>query len=103
MTTLIVDSAAVLATAVEITDDALVVDLKDGRTISVPLAWFPRLVHCTQDERQEWMLTGNGQGIFWPRVDEDILVSGLVEGSPSAESPQSFARWLAVRTRTLEP
>lgn len=87
-----------LATNVFVTDDTLTVDLSDGRTISVPLAWYPRLVHGTLDERSEWELIGRGEGIHWPRLDEDISVEGLIAGKASNESQRSFANWLKERT-----
>jgi hypothetical protein len=74
-----------LAAEVNVTDHELVVELVDGRQISVPLAWFPRLLHASSDERNEFELIGDGEGIHWPAVDEDISVRGLVLGYPSAE------------------
>ncbi len=67
-----------LAHAVRITDDTLKVDLDDGRTISVPLSWFPRLLQCTADERNNWRLIGKGEGIHWPDLDEDLSIDGLM-------------------------
>jgi hypothetical protein len=74
-----------LAAEVNVTDHELVVELVDGRQISVPLAWFPRLLHASTDQRSEFELIGDGEGIHWPAVDEDISVRGLVLGYPSAE------------------
>lgn len=82
---------------VEVSDDALTVDLADGRTLSVPLAWFPRLLHGTAHERSHWRLIGRGEGIHWPDLDEDISVENLLAGSPSGESQRSFKRWLERR------
>ena len=79
---------------VSVTDDTLQVELSDGRTMSVPLAWYPRLVHATQEERSNWELIGKGQGIRWPDLDEDLGVEGLIAGRPSRESQRSFKRWL---------
>ncbi|MBI3943026.1 MAG: DUF2442 domain-containing protein [Chloroflexi bacterium] len=79
-------------------EDALIIDLADGRTISVPLAWYPRLLHGTPEERQQWRLIGQGQGIHWPLLDEDISVENLVAGKPSGESQHSFKQWLAGRS-----
>ena len=79
---------------VSVTDDTLTVDLEDGRTISVPIGWFPRLAHGTQGERSNWQISGAGYGIHWPDVDEDIGVEGLLLGRKSSESGASFARWL---------
>ncbi len=84
---------------VSVTADSLSVDLSDGRTISAPLAWFPRLVHATLAERKKWRLIGNGQGIHWPDVDEDISVEGLLAGRPSGESQTSLDKWLLKRKR----
>ena len=82
---------------VTITEDTLAVDLSDGRTISVPLTWFPRLVHASPEERDNWRLIGKGQGIHWEDVDEDISVEGLLAGKPSGESQVSFKKWLQDR------
>ena len=84
------------------TDDSLTVDFTDGRTISVPLAWYPRLMHGTPQERNNWQLIGGGEGIHWPDLDEDLSVVGLLLGRPSGESQNSLQRWLnerAQRTR----
>lgn len=86
------------ALRVTITEDTLSVDLSDGRTISVPLTWFPRLVHATTKERNNWRLIGGGQGIHWEDVDEDISVEGLLAGKPSGESQASFKKWLSRRS-----
>ncbi|MDI6739449.1 MAG: DUF2442 domain-containing protein [Candidatus Edwardsbacteria bacterium] len=80
-----------------VSDDTLTVDLSDGRTISVPLAWFPRLMHSSQKERDDWRLIGRGQGIHWEEIDEDIGVEGLLAGKPSGESQASFKKWLSQR------
>lgn len=80
-----------------VTADTLSVDLSDGRTISVPVSWYPRLLHATPKERKNWRLIGKGQGIHWEDVDEDISVAGLLAGKPSGESQSSFAAWLANR------
>ncbi len=85
------------AQSVKTTDDSLSVDLSDGRTISVPLAWFPRLLHATKEERNNWRLIGRGHGIHWELIDEDISVEGLLAGRPSGESQLSFSRWLEGR------
>jgi hypothetical protein len=90
------------ATDVEVREDSLTVELSDGRTITAPLAWFPRLVQATAKERRQWRLIGGGQGIHWPAVDEDISVEGLLAGRPSAESRASFAKWLAARAKSVE-
>ena len=82
---------------VTVTEDTLTVELSDGRTISVPLDWFPRLVHSTIHERGNWRFIGKGQGIHWPDLDEDISVEGLLAGHPSGESQSSLKRWLDAR------
>lgn len=82
---------------VTVTDDTLSVDLSDGRTISVPLEWFPRLVHATPEEKKTWRLIGRGQGIHWEDIDEDISVKGLLAGKASGESHTSFKKWLNKR------
>jgi len=80
------------------TEDTLTVELSDGRTISVPLAWFPRLMHSTQEERNNWRLIGKGEGIHWEDIDEDISVEALLIGKSSGESQLSFKKWLSGRT-----
>ena len=80
-----------------VTEDTLSVDLSDGRTISVPLAWYPRLTYASQSEQNNWRLVGKGYGIHWEDLDEDISVEGLLAGRPSGESQTSFKKWLASR------
>jgi hypothetical protein len=89
------------AERVAVTEDTISVDLNDGRTISVPLAWFPRLLHASPEERKNWRLIGKGQGIHWEDLDEDISVEGLVAGKPSGESQSSFQKWLSGRRPRL--
>ncbi len=72
---------------VEISEDSLTVDLADGRRLAVPLAWFPRLLHATEGQRQNWELLGDGEGIHWPDIDEDLSVAGLLRGIPAPEAP----------------
>jgi hypothetical protein len=91
------DLRAAIAQTVTVTEDALVVDLVDGRTVSVPLPWYPRLAHGTPTERANWRLLGRGEGIHWPDLDEDISVAGLLAGRPSGETQSSLRRWLASR------
>jgi hypothetical protein len=88
------------ARSVTVNHEALMVDLADGRTISVPLAWFPRLAHGTPAERAHWRLIGGGEGIHWPDVDEDISVESLLAGRRSGESQASLCRWLEARKST---
>jgi hypothetical protein len=83
----------VFAQSVSFSEDSLVVGLDDGRSLSVPLAWYPRLLHGTQAEREDCQLIGDGEGIHWPQLDEDISVEGLLAGRRSAESPTSLAKW----------
>ncbi len=85
------------AVRVTVTKDALAVDLADGRTVIAPLAWYPRLLHGSTEERKRWRLIGRGEGIHWPDLDEDISVDGVLAGRPSGESQRSFKRWLADR------
>jgi hypothetical protein len=85
------------AVQVRVTKDALVVDLEDGRTVLTPIAWYPRLQHATVRERNHWRLIGNGEGIHWPDLDEDISVEGLLSGRASGESQRSFKAWLEAR------
>ena len=82
---------------VELTEDSLVVDLTDGRTVSVPVAWYPRLMQGTPQERSHWRLIGKGEGIHWQDLDEDISVENILLGRPSGESQQSFKRWIEAR------
>jgi Protein of unknown function (DUF2442) len=77
---------------VRVTEDTLSVDLSDGRTISVTLEWFPRLLHAKPKERNKWRLIGRGHGIHWADIDEDISVEGLLTGKPSGESQKSFKK-----------
>ena len=92
-----VDTTGGTATQVIVSNDSLSVALADGRTIVVPLAWYPRLVHATAKERKSWRLIAGGRGIHWPELDEDISVANLLVGQPSAESQASLKKWLAAR------
>lgn len=87
----------VLATNLRFTDESLIVDLADGRTVTVPLSWYPRLVHATNKERENWETVLNGEGFHWPDLDEDLSVDGFVKGRPSGESKRSFERWLKAK------
>jgi hypothetical protein len=92
-----VESRASLATRVEVSADTITVELADGRTIAAPLAWYPRLLQATEAERRNWRLLAGGRGLHWPDIDEDISVTNLLAGEPSAESQTSFKKWLASR------
>ena len=72
-------------------------DLADGRSLTVPLAWYPRWMHGSPLERQNWRLLGGGYAIEWPDLDEHFRIDGLLAGRPSGESEKSFQRWLASR------
>ena len=89
------------AMTIEVTEDTLTAELSDGRTISVPLAWYPRLVHATPEERNNWELIGTGQGIHWPDLDEDLSIEGFLAGRKSGESPRFFKRWLEAKRAGL--
>jgi len=97
MTTLAIELEIPSAENVTVTGDTLSVDLSDGRTISVPIAWYPRLSHAVSKERENWKIIGGGHGIHWKDIDEDISVEGLLAGRPSGESQQSFKKWLKSR------
>ena len=88
------EAPAPSAVRVRIIGDAVVFDLSDGRTVTAPLAWYPRLLQGTAAERRHWQLIGGGEGVHWPDLDEDLSVEGLLAGRPSAESQESFDKWL---------
>jgi hypothetical protein len=94
-----VQSQTAVAKQVTVTNDTLAVELSDGRTISVPVGWYPRLAHATMKERNTWRLVAAGRGIHWPAVDEDISVVNLLAGQPSSESQDSLQRWLDQRAK----
>jgi hypothetical protein len=96
----VIDARQTIVQHVEVTEDSLRVDLADGRSISVPLAWYPRLLHGTRNERKHWRLIGGGEGIHWPDLDEDISVANLLAGHSSSESQPSFQQWLRARDTT---
>jgi hypothetical protein len=85
------------AVMVGIDSERLIVDLADGRRLSVPLAWYPRLLHATPAEREHWQLLGEGYAVEWPDIDEHIGIEGLLAGRQSSESQISLNRWLAAR------
>jgi hypothetical protein len=96
MSTLVLETEP-MAVQVTVTDDKLMVDLADGRSIVVPLVWYPRLMHGSQEERENWQLLGDGYAIEWPDLDEHIGLEGLLAGRRSGESKKSFELWLATR------
>ena len=97
MTTLAVNIEIPNARSTVVSDDTLTVELDDGRTVSVPTAWYPRLLNASEEERRNWRLIGNGRGIHWSAIDEDISVEGLIAGRPSGETQSSFKKWLESR------
>lgn len=91
------DISEARAQRVSVTEDALVIDLVDGRTITVPLTWYPRLAYGSPAEREHWRLIGEGEGIHWPDLDEDISIEGLLAGRRSGETQASLRGWLESR------
>jgi hypothetical protein len=85
-----------------VTEDTLSVDLEDGRTISVPIGWYPRLAHGSPAERVNFQISSAGYGIYWPDLDEDIGVEGLLLGKKSTEGPTSLERWLQRRKQKTQ-
>ena len=99
MSTSSVATETVGAKNVRVTDRELVVELRDGRIVSVPLAWYPRLAEGSPRERRRWELLGSGIGIHWPDLDEDISIDGLLQGLPSGESLASLNQWRSARKK----
>jgi hypothetical protein len=99
MNTLAIDLRLARAQNVTVTEDTITVDLSDGRTISVPIGWYPRLQLGRPEERNNWRLIGKGEGIHWPDLDEDISIENLILGKASGESQESLKRWLKARQR----
>ena len=99
MTISMTEISLVKAQNIVVTDDTLVVDFTDGRSISAPLVWYPRLLHGLPSERNNWQLIGDGEGIHWPDLDEDLSVEGILLGRPSGESQHSFQKWLDKRAK----
>ncbi|MES9903406.1 MAG: DUF2442 domain-containing protein [Sedimenticola sp.] len=97
MTTLAIDREIPNAINVSVNNDTLIIDLGDGRTIAAPIAWYPRLLHATPAERENWRLMGKGHGIHWEEIDEDISVESVLAGQPSGESQTSLKKWLDSR------
>lgn len=100
MTTLTLEIEPI-ASQVSVTDERLIVDLADDRSLSVPLAWYPRLMYASPAERENWQLLGDGYAIEWVDLDEHIGIEGLLAGRRSGESQQSFERWLATRSTSV--
>jgi hypothetical protein len=96
MNTLVLEHES-LAQKVIFTEDSFVVYLNDGRNISVPIIWYPRLLNGNKQERENYELIGDGEGIHWPDIDEDISVEGILAGRRSGESQNSLDRWLKER------
>jgi hypothetical protein len=90
-----------IANQVTVTDKKLIVDLADGRSLSIPLAWYPRLIYASPEERQNWQLLGDGYAIDWTDLDEHIGIEGLLAGRQSSESQRLLERWLATRNTSL--
>jgi hypothetical protein len=102
MNTVVLELQNLAIEDVTVSEDTLTVELSDGRSLRVPLAWYPRLYHGTPNERNNWRFIGQGVGIHWPALDEDLSVDGLLLGKKSTESQASLARWLEKR-KTLQP
>jgi hypothetical protein len=96
MSTLVLETEPV-AVQVKITSEKLIVDLADGRSVAIPLVWYPRLLHGSPEEQQNWQLLGDGYAIEWPDLDEHIGIEGLLAGRRSGESQKSLERWLSSR------
>ena len=84
---------AILLTAVQFSENTLTAHLSDGRTVTMTLESYPRLENATAQERSHWRLTGNGEGVYWPDLDEQISVGNFLAGTPSGESQRSFQDW----------
>ena len=97
MSSLAIEIQEARAQSAKLTDEALAIDLVDGRTIIVPLVWFPRLWQGTPQERNHFEIIGDGAYLHWPDLDEDLTVAGLLAGRRSGESPQSLKKWLQSR------
>jgi len=97
MSSLVIEIQEARAQHVTINEDSLSIDLVDGRTIVVPLLWYPRLWHGTPEERNNFKIIADGTLIHWPVLDEDLSISGILAGRQSGESPKSLKKWLAER------
>lgn len=103
MTSLAIETRISTVQNVTVTEDTLVVDLTDGRTVSVPLAWYPRLLYGTPKECNNWRMIGKGEGIHWADLDEDISIENILVGKPSGESQNSLKQWLKERETPCKP
>ena len=101
MSTLAIELEIPQAMNVYVSEDTLSVELSDGRSISVPIDWYPRLTHATDQERSNWRIIGKGHGIHWEDLDEDISVKNLLTGMPSGESQASLKKWLDARAKAF--
>lgn len=99
MNTLVGEIERARAQSVKITEDMLIIELTDGRVISVPLTWYPRLWYGTSGERADFEIIGDGEYIHWRELDEDLSVSGILAGRRSMENPESLKKWLAERQK----
>ena len=97
MTTSPIEHWPAVAQVVHVSADTLNVDLADGRSIAVPVEWYPRLANGSDAERNNWRFIGRGEGIHWPDLDEDVSVENLLTGARSGESQKSFKQWLESR------
>jgi hypothetical protein len=102
MSSLVAEIEQARAQKVAVSADSLTIDLVDGRTITAPLLWYPRLWHGTPKERHHLEIIGDGTLIHWPDLDEDLSIAGILAGRRSGESPQSLKKWLAQRTTSGE-
>jgi hypothetical protein len=98
MSTSTIDSTATAAN-VRVDADAVTLELADGRVVSAPIAWYPRLSHASAAEKANWRLIAGGRGVHWADIDEDISVENILAGKPSGESQTSFKKWLEQRTK----
>jgi hypothetical protein len=96
MTTLALETLPAVV-SVTVSVDKLMIELADGRSLTVPLSWYPRLLHGSPEERRHWELLGDGYAIEWPDLDEHIGIEGILAGRPSGESQRSLERWLTTR------
>ena len=102
MNTVMIEINKAKAKKITLSDDTIIIDLEDGRTISAPIAWYPRLLYGTKKERNNWRLIGDGEGIHWPDLDEDISIDNIIFGKSSGESQQSFKKWLDNRNKNIK-